>query len=54
MRALPLMLDEAQFAAEFMELYLPPEAADAPRLPAPGSPTNGVGSGVHPVFTSLV
>lgn len=35
MSALPLMVEEAQFAAEFMELYLTPEqiAASAPRPP---------------------
>jgi hypothetical protein len=42
MSALPLMLEEAQFAADFMELYLSPESADAPRLAAPGSPVNRV------------
>lgn len=35
MSGLPLMLEEAQFAAEFMEMYLTPEqvAASAPRPP---------------------
>jgi hypothetical protein len=37
MAALPLMLEEAQFAADFMELYQPPERAPALKLPSPSS-----------------
>lgn len=35
MAALPLMLEEAQFAADFMELYLPPEPAPTLKLTSP-------------------